>query len=209
MKKILTFFLLFIGFTYSLCNAQDASIKNISFPFDTSLIIICGNGSFDTCSMTISRYSNDIKLFCPPWLTVCPTESKHCDFILTKEPADSTSYLVQYIIDDNCVEDTTYNNIGIQYIVPIDSITLYMQVTSINKDTFSLRFDTASFLQATSIKPETEINSVKSAMRAEKTAHYYDLNGRVVPSKNIIKNKSIVSDKMIISGNRLYLRIDH
>jgi hypothetical protein len=209
MKKILTNSLFFMGLTYLLCNAQDASIKNTSFPFDTSLIITCGNGSFDTCPMTISRYSNYIKLFCPPWLTVCPTESKHCDFILTKEPADSTSYLVQYIIDDYCAEDTTYHNTGIQYLVPLDSITLYMQVTSINNDTFSLRFDTASFLTATSIKPETGINPAKSAIRAEKTVRYYDLNGRVVPSKNILKNKSIVSNRMIISGNRLYIRLDH
>jgi hypothetical protein len=206
MKKILTNSLFFMGFTYLLCNAQDASIKNTPFPFDTNVIINCQTGIQDT--VKISRYSKIIYSECPNYPSIIPV-THYCDFLLQKKPEDSLIDLVQINVDDWGSVDTVYHNTGIQYLVPLDSITLYMQVTSIKKDTFSLRFDTASFLPTTSIKPETGINPAIRAIRAEKTVRYYDLNGRVVPSKNILKNKSIVSNRMIISGNRLYIRFDH
>ena len=107
-------------------------------------------------------------------------------------------------------KDTTYHNIGIQYIVPLDSITLYMQVTSINSDTFHLQFDTASFLSSTGLRYDnggkTERMSRQSAVSSESKIKYYDIMGRAIPSNEILKRGSLVSARIIMSGNKVLLR---
>ena len=60
-------------------HAEGTFVKNTTFPFDTSVSILCYTSGNDSCPVTISRYSTVIYFKCPPGIALCP-EKDYCDF---------------------------------------------------------------------------------------------------------------------------------
>jgi hypothetical protein len=183
-------------------------VKNSTFPFDTSLITCTGGtGGRDSCPINISRYSGAIYFQCFGGYAMCP-ENDFCDFLLSKEPLDSTSHLIQTDINEFCQPITTYHNANIQYIVKFDSSTLFMEVDSVYGSVSSptqiilIKFDTTSFLSNTAIIP-TNKNSrpqTRAGNFQNSKIQYFDIMGRILPANIIYRKRSSFADRLIITN---------
>jgi hypothetical protein len=193
--------------------AQYDLIKNSTFPFDTSLITCTGGtGGRDSCPINISRYSVKIYFKCFGGYAMCP-ENDFCDFLLSKEPIDSTSHLIQTDINEFCQPTTTYHNANIQYIVKFDGSTLFMEVDSVygsvatpNK-TVLIKFDTTSFLPNTAVIPINKNSRPQSGAGNFQNSQiqYFDIMGRILPANIINRKKGSFADKIIITNQKKVL----
>jgi hypothetical protein len=188
-------------------------VKNSTFPFDTSLITCTGGtGGRDSCPINISRYSGAIYFKCFGGLAMCP-ENDFCDFLLPKEPIDSTSHLIQTDINEFCQPITTYHNANIQYIVKIDSLTLFMEVDSVYGSVSAptkivlIKFDTTSFLSNTAIIP-TNKNSrpqTRAGNFQNSKIQYFDIMGRILPANIVNRKKGSFTNRLILTNQKKVL----
>ena len=189
--------------------------NNMIFPFDTLLNIACpaGAGGNDSCPINISRYSTIIYFKCLGGYAICP-ENDYCDFLLPKEPLDSTSHLIQTPIDDYCQPHNSIHNRNIQYLVKNVSLTLFMAIDSVygavstpNKIVM-VEFDTTSFLSKTGVNPGSKNNAKFSNMSGiipSSKIQYFDILGRLLPANLIHGNQGMFADNLIITNNRQIL----
>ena len=187
-------------------------VKKSTFPFDTLLIIACpgGAGGKDSCPINISRYSTIIYFHCFGGLAMCP-ENDFCDFILSKEPIDSTSHLFQTDVNEFCQHISSFHHANIQYLVNSDSLTLFMEVDSIYVSTQSItvliKFDTASFLSKTSIIPVGKNSCPKIGVENYQNSkiQYFDIMGRILPANIIYRKRSSFGNRLIITNQKKVL----
>lgn len=192
-------------------------LNNSTFPFDTTVNFNC-QGS-DSCSIIISRYSTVIYFECSPGFAICP-ENDYCDFLLQKEPIDSTSHLIQTAIDDYCQPHNTFHNANIQYIVKTDSLNLFMEVVTIydsvsygfsavsapNKKIL-IKFDTTSFISKTALISvgKNKIPQTGAENFQDLKIQYYDIMGRILPTNLIYGTRSPFANKIIITNKKKIL----
>jgi hypothetical protein len=188
--------------------------NNTIFPFDTLLNIACpGAGGNDSCPINISRYSAIIYFHCFGGYAICP-ENDYCDFLLPKEPLDSTSsHLIESPIDDYCQPHNSIHNKNIQYLVKNDSLTLFMAVDSVYgavstpKKIILVEFDTVSFLSKTAVIPFNKNNGSQKmpGIIQSSKIQYFDILGRILPSNVFNRNQGLFANKLIITNNRQIL----
>ena len=188
-------------------------VKKSTFPFDTSLITCTGGtGGRDSCPINISRYSGAIYFQCFGGYAMCP-ENDFCDFLLSKEPLDSTSHLIQTDINEFCQPITTYHNANIQYIVKIDSLTLFMEVDSVYGSVSAptkivlIKFDTTSFLSNTAIIPVGKNSRPQTGTGYFQNSkiQYFDIMGRILPANIIFRKRSSFANRIIITNQKKVL----
>ena len=201
-----------IIFTFEI-HAKGNLAKNSTFPFDTTLSICNGGtGGRDSCPINISRYSTTIFFECSGGYVMCP-ENDYCDFLLPKEPLDSTSHLIQTPIDDYCQPHNSIHNKNIQYLVKNDSLTLFMAVDSVYgavstpKKIILVEFDTVSFLSKTAVTPEGKNSGSRnrSGIIQSSKIQYFDILGRILPNNVFNGNQGLFADKLIITNCRRVL----
>ena len=195
--------------------AQYDLIKNSPYPFDTSISINCQRG-LDSCPIIISRFSKVIYFKCPTGPTICPV-ILYCDFLLEKEPKDSSSHLIQSAINDFCQSTTSFHNVNIQYVVETVGLNLFMKVVDIidtispneyyaNK-TFHVQFDTTSFLSNTAIipvgknsRPQTQAGNFQNPK-----IQYFDIMGRILPANIVNRKKGSFTNRLILTNQKKVL----
>jgi len=135
-------------------------VKNTSIPFDTAVSIQNNWNNQGSLAILLERYSKVIFLQLQPHPAICPVYG-YCDFDLPKEPKDSLPHLIQFDIDEMCIQrDTLYHISGFQYLLTVDSKKLYMKVKSIKNQFCNLQFDTVSFLNRTLVAPQDPLHQI-------------------------------------------------
>lgn len=123
--------------------ARDSAVLATSFPFETTLCYTCERDpdNFGYALIEIERYQ-DTLVFMHPVEPALIGAVSYADFALERLPLFSGApFLVRRMA--SYPESLTVAQSATEYVVPIDSLVLYMRVLEGDSTTLSVRFDTA------------------------------------------------------------------
>jgi hypothetical protein len=139
-------FLAAAGATAGPITHRDSTVLATLFPFDTLVCSVCGLGPLhDSVGIDVQRYEATLYFCWRSHPAACPT-SQRADFELPlnyPRPSDGLPLVVKNIGGD-CYTCTYDYYLDREYLVPIDSISLYLRVLAADSTSLQLRFDTVS-----------------------------------------------------------------